>query len=487
MLATMQEELAGEIFLTIEEVTSLLRVYRKAEGITVAEKKELFEIFKREQEDNSMGALELGRLLRWFGISTSLQEVQRIIEDVDFDGSGRVEFEELLKVLRVLRQDEARKRHRIFDSIDTSGWGFITAKKLVQAMTVVMDGAEPPVERLQSAICSAIVNSDTESDDSSDSGSSFAETSSDEDFDATSGSLDMASPAKSGAKVLASLKDSPVGKDDMKKIGREPSLKAMAIIDGAFSAEEEIEEGEDPRVVKNPSRRNAYIQQVISFADFENIFAAYRVLVAEIVRRSAGFMPAEVKKLQMIFHTYDRKGSSIVEGAELRRLIAENVPEAIQTKDGHRAMQVALQEVAPAGCLTFDQFLWLMRRWHDQRDERDIVEEANIVRSSRLSLGEVEGYRELFSASADWAGEVSYEAIKKMLSRVHSFTIEEEEALARLMRKLSQGGRLAVRFPQFLTLMQTITQEESQWGGLNTSAARALRRAEPRRRADHES
>eukprot|EP00929_Paragymnodinium_shiwhaense_P079973 TRINITY_DN41694_c0_g2_i1.p1 TRINITY_DN41694_c0_g2~~TRINITY_DN41694_c0_g2_i1.p1 ORF type:complete len:1039 (+),score=285.83 TRINITY_DN41694_c0_g2_i1:127-3243(+) len=121
ILETLHDEMQHPSCLTREEMLSFLGEYRRIEGFTKAEIGDLQEVFYREQRasvagdcDDSLDALELGRVLRWFGISRSLQQVQRMIEHIDFDGTGALEFDEFLKLMRQIHHEEAERREQSF-------------------------------------------------------------------------------------------------------------------------------------------------------------------------------------------------------------------------------------------------------------------------------------------------------------------------------------------------------------------------------------
>merc|ERR1711939_967457 len=87
--------------------------------------------------------------------------------------------------------------------------------------------------------------------------------------------------------------------------------------------------------------------------------------------------------------------------------------------------------------LDFTSFLWLMRKCHDQRDERDIVRESEVAQTCEYTPDEVEGLRQIFSSNIDWTGEISLYAIVNLFQRVITINEREEEEISFLPRNIS--------------------------------------------------
>eukprot|EP00927_Polykrikos_kofoidii_P000886 TRINITY_DN10332_c0_g2_i1.p1 TRINITY_DN10332_c0_g2~~TRINITY_DN10332_c0_g2_i1.p1 ORF type:complete len:986 (+),score=211.17 TRINITY_DN10332_c0_g2_i1:104-3061(+) len=397
LLEGMQMELENPAYVTVDELSAFLVEYRRAEGFSEAALKDLEYIFLREQrqsaagdDDNSLDALELGRVLRWFGISKSLQQVQRLIEEIDFDGSGQVEFGEFKKLMRQLLQAEAKHRRDIFAHLEDEGTGRMPVEKLSTALSLIM-GVRPDESMVQAAIADAGVD----------------------------------------------------------------CISSSSLLSQDW---------------RNPKAS-------LSQMSFEAIFASYKTRLVDTVRANAGYVPAEVEKLRALFARYD-KGEGIVYGAELRRVIADTFSEATRTKEGQQDMQKRIAEIAPEKpCrINFSQFLRLARMCQDRRDEEDIEQEVEALKECHFRQDEVEGYRQLFSANSSWAGELTMEALRSLLSPVHNFSFVEDEELSIAVRNISTDGREATRFPQFLRLMWMLMRDN--FLGLNDAAERALKRAE---------
>jgi len=112
-------ETKSEDSLDVNELLSFLRLYRKTEGFQRAEMQELQDVFDREArgDGGALRTLDVGRVLRWFGFSRTVQQVQNLVTWIDFDGSGELEFNEFLKLMRRMHQDEAKQRLEFFDAL----------------------------------------------------------------------------------------------------------------------------------------------------------------------------------------------------------------------------------------------------------------------------------------------------------------------------------------------------------------------------------
>lgn len=364
---------------TLEELTTFVRAYRRTEGFSRAEFQELSDAFNLEDKSSSgsIGALELSRVLRWFGFSKSLQKVQGLMEDIDFDGSGMLEINELVKLMRQLQQAEARKRRSVFGILDPGRTGQVDVAVLGRAAAMLFE--VPDAEMVRLAIEAAVPG-------------------------------------------------------------------------GTVS---------------------------VNMTAFEAFFKHYRRLVVEQIRANQGYSPAEVLQLRLVFGSYDKDKSGTIESSELQKLIAEYFPDATKSRSSQHQIQklLALLDVgAKGGCVDFAKFLWLMRKCDDLRDETDVKLEAEVARECGLSTEEVEGFRQIFSSSVNWTGELDVAALTELLRNVIDLGENAAEDLVRIVRETHPEGREVARFPQFLRLVKRLTSDNAL--GINEAAARVLRRAE---------
>jgi Ca2+-binding EF-hand superfamily protein len=424
-------ELQHELQMTREELAMFLRVYRRMEGFTPEEVAEIKTAFDEQYHilreraklmaipdepgspgspktpktpkgtktpatpaasqvfengrwdvppiDAALDALRSSRVMRAFGFARSMQQVQGMLDLIDLDGSGKLEFNEFLKLMHRLFREEAMRRRKIFTALDTKRNGNVPVLKLTTAIKMLV-GAEPSVELAEEA-------------------------------------------AKSAGLLLTDTKSS------------------------------------------------------VSRSGFEVFFKHYRTLGVQEIRENACYSLAEVQLLRETFIKYDADKSGTVEKRELARIITEYFPEATKSKEAQREVQLAIKDVDVNhdGMLDFREFLALMRRFDDSRDESDINLEKTVVEDLKYGPEEVEGYRQIFLANANLVGELSLEMLTEILCKVVDLSPDEQEELGGLVFKVNPDSRQVVRFPHFLRLVKMITDEN--YGRVNQSSARILRKA----------
>ncbi|KAI7731316.1 hypothetical protein M8C21_027140 [Ambrosia artemisiifolia] len=91
-------------------------------------------------KDGSLTHLEVAALLRSLGLKPSGDQIHKLFNRMDSDGSGSVEFDELVNSLssQMMTEDILMNQHQlleIFKSFDRDGSGFITPAELAKSMT----------------------------------------------------------------------------------------------------------------------------------------------------------------------------------------------------------------------------------------------------------------------------------------------------------------------------------------------------------------
>jgi calmodulin len=102
----------------------------------IAEFREAFSLFDKDG-DGTISTRELGTVMRSLGQNPTEAELQDMINEVDADGSGTIDFPEFLVMMaRKMRdtdsEEELREAFRVFDK---DGNGFISASELRRIMT----------------------------------------------------------------------------------------------------------------------------------------------------------------------------------------------------------------------------------------------------------------------------------------------------------------------------------------------------------------
>jgi len=115
----------------------------------IAEFKMAFDIFDHDG-GGDINTNELGRVMKLLGQSPSKEELDQIVEAVDVDGSGSIDFDEFL-IMMVLQLKEEKKSASdeevkdIFRLFDKNGDNFLDWDEMNKALQGVQ--ADPPVEK----------------------------------------------------------------------------------------------------------------------------------------------------------------------------------------------------------------------------------------------------------------------------------------------------------------------------------------------------
>ena len=125
----------------------------------IAEFKEAFSLFDKDG-DGKITTKELGTVMRSLGQNPTEAELQDMINEVDQDKNGSIEFEEFLNLMARKIQDtdteeEIREAFKVFDKDNN---GFISAAELRHVMTNL--GEKLTEEEVEEMIREADVDGD---------------------------------------------------------------------------------------------------------------------------------------------------------------------------------------------------------------------------------------------------------------------------------------------------------------------------------------
>ncbi|KAI3357578.1 hypothetical protein L3Q82_015984 [Scortum barcoo] len=97
--------------------------------------KAAFDIFVQDAEDGCISTKELGKVMRMLGQNPTPEELQEMIDEVDEDGSGTVDFDEfLVMMVRCMKDDSKGKSEEelaeLFRMFDKNADGYIDLDEL---------------------------------------------------------------------------------------------------------------------------------------------------------------------------------------------------------------------------------------------------------------------------------------------------------------------------------------------------------------------
>jgi len=102
----------------------------------IAEFKEAFALFDKDG-DGTITTKELGTVMRSLGLNPTEAELQDMINEVDGDGNGTIDFAEFLVLMakRIKDTDSEEELKEAFKVFDKDGNGYISAAELRHVMT----------------------------------------------------------------------------------------------------------------------------------------------------------------------------------------------------------------------------------------------------------------------------------------------------------------------------------------------------------------
>ncbi|KAI8326408.1 calmodulin [Martensiomyces pterosporus] len=103
----------------------------------ISEYREAFSLFDKDNDGN-ITAKELGTVMRSVGQNPSESELQDMINEVDSDGNGTIDFPEFLSLMArqaTTNNDEEAEIREAFRVFDKDGNGVISAAELRHVMT----------------------------------------------------------------------------------------------------------------------------------------------------------------------------------------------------------------------------------------------------------------------------------------------------------------------------------------------------------------
>jgi len=102
----------------------------------IAEFKEAFSLFDKDG-DNTITTAELGTVMRSLGQQPTESELNDMINEVDANGNGTIDFEEFLEMMarKMKETDTAEEIRQAFRVFDKDGNGFISSAELRHVMT----------------------------------------------------------------------------------------------------------------------------------------------------------------------------------------------------------------------------------------------------------------------------------------------------------------------------------------------------------------
>eukprot|EP00929_Paragymnodinium_shiwhaense_P119555 TRINITY_DN9145_c0_g1_i1.p1 TRINITY_DN9145_c0_g1~~TRINITY_DN9145_c0_g1_i1.p1 ORF type:complete len:1168 (-),score=419.89 TRINITY_DN9145_c0_g1_i1:218-3721(-) len=122
--------------LDYDEFVYLMQIFKQRDGFSSEELEELQEIFDKFDHDGGgeVETMELSDMLRFLGISISIEETQALLSQVDFNDSGSLDWREFLRFMRLNRENELRDWRETFQTFMDREAGLLSKKLLTMAI-----------------------------------------------------------------------------------------------------------------------------------------------------------------------------------------------------------------------------------------------------------------------------------------------------------------------------------------------------------------
>ncbi|XP_053508332.1 troponin C, slow skeletal and cardiac muscles [Ictalurus furcatus] len=125
---------------TAQDIRTVQHAQRRiyVEQLTEEQKNEFkaaFEVFVQDAEDGCISTKELGKVIGMLGQNPTPQELQEMIDEVDEDSSGTVDFDEFLVMMVRCMKDDSRAKSEeeladLFRMFDRNRDGYIDTEEL---------------------------------------------------------------------------------------------------------------------------------------------------------------------------------------------------------------------------------------------------------------------------------------------------------------------------------------------------------------------
>ena len=129
----------------------------------ITEFKAAFELFDKDR-DGAINNKELGTVMRNLGQNPSEEELKQMINEIDFDKNGVIDFNEFLYLMvkKMNGNDTEEELLEAFKVFDRDGNGYVTSHELRCVMTTLCEETSP--EEIEEMIKEADIDGDGQVD-----------------------------------------------------------------------------------------------------------------------------------------------------------------------------------------------------------------------------------------------------------------------------------------------------------------------------------
>jgi len=303
----------------------------------------------------------LAQAARWIGYNLTAEQANELVEKVDVDLSGSLDYDEYLKVISQCVVRERQIAKEVFQlCLEQESTQAILQQRLIRRL-------------LQKKTMEEREEDDEEWDD--------------EDME----NIEV-DEEEVNALVKTRVKNLMTAEVLCSCFKKDHPLCHIELKDVPEAMEQMIEQHQEENLeVPDADGR-------ITFDMMWEIIELCRGWHVEGYRENAGFTPKEIHLLETRFKSYCRPNENYIIDVNLRRLLHFLFPNASIDQQEHSLCKMLLYECDKDndGYINFPEFLHMMRRYYDLKSEEQIKAEESTIQNYNLSKTEVDSLRTYF-------------------------------------------------------------------------------------------
>lgn len=499
--------------LDVKEFIQVLELQKSRDGFTKSEIEEFQKAFKKFDRDRSgeVSASELIGILGWLGYAQRPEVVRSIAQRADTDGTGDLSWTEMLTCMRWIREAEVKRVEGLLHKYDVDGSGEVDAEELLPLLKEL--GYSANAEAIRHAAEDAHLGSDDNSFDFNElwkllhvfrrrCGFTRAEdaelTAAHKKYDSKNeGFIDTLELGKAlrqmGYSVTPTTQKQLLDLVDVDGSGKLDLAEFRTLM--RMRREHELQEVRDvfqyycpgdetklalanlPKALRRAGFTKSDVHTELdlkikmmgrlTFDQFWKIVSDKLKEARERMHQNAGFTSAEVSNLRTMFIEFDYDGSGDIAGAELRKLMRTIFPDASASAADRKFMEDILNDIDRDGngSIDFGDFLRLMRHYCDELDKKH---EESLLEG--FTVDEVQQFREIYDdENLKQNGHLSTQVVLGVIQRICPLGAAARGELSKFVAELQHRANVEyLDFNGFLQVMRHVIDVDL--GGINEQA-----------------
>jgi len=179
------------------------------------------------------------------------------------------------------------------------------------------------------------------------------------------------------------------------------------------------------------------------------------------MKQHAGFQESELPGLRKCYDSFDTDGDGLIQVTELRHVLAECFKEFLTNYPARKKLEQIVTEIDgdKSGDLNFMEFLQLLRRAYDLREEEDFKREEAAMLQAELKSRDVVELRKMFDAVAVLQGGVrrlKFNELCELLPQLTDQKMSNLELRGLIIKRLKVASDDEVNFSTFLLIVRAL-------------------------------